>query len=159
MSLTLVPLTREEANDYVRRFHRHSKPVGIHRFAVGVMNGTLRGVAIAGNPKARELDDGYTIEILRVCTDGTRNACSILYGACANAAKHMGYRLAITYTLVAENGASLRASGFKPVAEVKDRQWGCSSRPREERDLIGDKVRWERVLSEKPICPTTFAFS
>lgn len=146
MKLMLEPINLDQANDFVRRLHRHSKPVVGQKFSVGVSNGELRGVAISGRPISRELDDGCTIEILRVCTDGTRNACSMLYGASARAARNLGYRLALTYTLKSEGGASLRAAGFKPVGEVKDRQWDCPARPREERDLVGDKVRWERTL-------------
>lgn len=146
MSLALRPIGLRAANDYVATTHRHSKPVRGQKFATSVVNGQLCGVAIAGRPVARGLDDGTTIEILRVCTDGTRNACSMLYGACCRAAAGMGYSLAVTYTLKSEGGASLRAAGFRPVAEVQDRQWDCASRPREQRDLIGDKVRWERRL-------------
>lgn len=146
--MQLIPVNRDQANDYVRRLHRHSKPVQGYRFAVGIAEGDeLRGVAIAGRPVARALDDGRTIEILRVCTDGIRNGCTRLYGACCRAAAAMGYRLAVTYTLEAEGGASLRAAGFEPVAKVQDRQWGCDSRPREQRELIGDKVRWQRALT------------
>lgn len=147
MSLHLAPITLRAANAYVRTHHRHSKPPRGQKWSVSVADqGGVRGVAIAGRPVARELEDGYTIEILRVCTDGARNACSKLYGSCCRAAQAMGYLLAITYTLASEGGASLRASGFRPAGEVKDRQWGCASRPREERDLVGDKVRWERRL-------------
>ncbi len=147
MSLRLRPTTLREANAYVARLHRHSKPVRGEKFSVAVTDDDgLRGVAIAGRPISRELDDGFTIEILRVCTDGARNACSKLYSACCRAAEGMGYLIAVTYTLASESGASLRAAGFRPVAEVKDRQWDCASRPHAERDLIGDKVRWERKL-------------
>lgn len=147
MSLRLVPTTLSEANDFVRRFHRHSKPVVGQKWSVAVADQAgVRGVAIAGRPVARGLDNGLTIEILRVCTDGARNACSKLYAACCQAAKAMGYLLAVTYTRASESGASLRAAGFKPVAEVKNRQWNCESRPREERELFGDKIRWERAL-------------
>ncbi len=147
MTLKLQPVSLREANAYVREHHRHSKPVRGQKWSVAVADGGgLRGVAIAGRPVARELQDGLTIEILRVCTDGARNACSKLYSACCRAAAAMGYRLAVTYTLTSESGASLRAAGFTPAAEVKDRQWGCTTRPRAERDLIGDKIRWERAL-------------
>lgn len=147
VSLILIPLNLDEANAFVAAHHRHSKPVRGHKWSVGVgSEGRLRGVAIAGRPVSRELQDGFTIEILRVCTDGARNACSMLYAACCRAAAGMGYLLAITYTLASEGGASLRAAGFMPVAEVKDRQWDCPSRPRVERDLVGGKVRWERKL-------------
>lgn len=147
MSLKLQPISLRQANAYVAKHHRHSKPVRGQKMSVAVADEAgIRGVAIAGRPVARELDDGFTVEILRVCTDGARNACTKLYGACCRAAEGMGYLLAVTYTLASEGGASLRAAGFRPVGEVKDRQWGCPSRPREERDLIGDKVRWERHL-------------
>lgn len=147
MSLILVPISLEDANTYVRRYHRHSKPTVGHRFSVAVSDGNgWRGVAIAGRPVARMLDNGLTLEVLRVCTDGARNACSLLYGACCRAGAALGYQLAITYTLEHESGSSLRAAGFRRVAEVRDRQWDCPSRPREERDLVGGKVRWERVL-------------
>lgn len=145
--LRLVPIDLDEANAYVARVHRHSKPVRGQKFSVAVaVRHGLRGVGIAGRPIARALQDGTTIEIYRVCTDGARNACSRLYGACCRAAQALGYALAITYTLASESGASLRAAGFRPVADVKDRQWDCPSRPRAERDLVGDKVRWERAL-------------
>lgn len=145
--MKLTPVNRDQANDYVRRLHRHSKPVQGYRFAVGIADGSaLRGVAIAGRPVARMLDDGRTLEILRVCTDGIRNGCTRLYGACCRAGAALGYQLAITYTLEAEGGASLRAAGFKPVANVRDRQWDTPSRPREQRELLGDRIRWERAL-------------
>lgn len=147
MRLSLAPITLEQANAFVRHFHRHHKaPRRIAKFAVSVRGPDLCGVAIAGTPTARALDDGVTIEIYRVCTDGTRNACTMLYGASCRAAAALGYRLAITYTLRAEVGASLRAAGFRVAAEVSDRQWGRPTRPRSERDLIGDKLRWERSV-------------
>lgn len=147
MGLELVPIDLATANDFVRRLHRHSKPTVSHKVSVGVqLDGVLRGVAIAGRPVSRVLDDGWTIEVYRVCTDGTRNACTKLYAAACLSAKGQGYRKAITYTLECEPGTSVRAAGFQAVAEVKDRQWDCPSRPREERDLIGGKVRWERSL-------------
>src|SRR5690242_20092522 len=110
MSLRIVPVTLEVANDFVRRLHRHSKPVLGSKFAIGCMNGDqLVGVAIVGRPVAQALDDGLTAEITRNCTDGTRNACSMLYGACRKATKAMGYMETFTYTLPEEGGASLRA--------------------------------------------------
>lgn len=146
--ISLVPITLRDANAYVAKHHRHSKPVRGQKLAVSVVDESgLRGVAIWGRPISREIQENpFAMEILRVCTDGVRNGCSKLYAACCWAGKGGGYRLAVTYTLESEGGASLRAAGFTPVAEVKDRQWDCSSRPRAERDLVGDKVRWERTL-------------
>ena len=148
MSLRITPMDRDGANAYVRQHHRHSKPVVGYKFAVAVVDEKhdLCGVAIAGRPVARELDHGWTIEILRVCTDGAKNACSKLYAACCRAARELGYQWAITYTLADERGTSLKAAGFVRVADVADRQWNCPSRPRQERDLVGGKVRWERAL-------------
>ena len=113
MSLVIRPITLRDANRYVAEHHRHNMPTNGHKFSIACYDGDrLCGVAIAGQPVARKLDDGLTIEIRRVCTDGTRNACSILYGACSRCAKEMGYKRVVTYTLVSEPGTSLKAAGF-----------------------------------------------
>ena len=113
----------------------------------------LVGVGIAGRPVARGLDDGKTVEITRVCTTGTRNACSKLYGALCRAAAAIGYERAVTYTLAEEPGDSLRGAGCEVAAELAPRpSWSCASRPRVQTDERGDrrppgaKLRWERVL-------------
>lgn len=112
--LEIRPITLKAANAYVKEHHRHNMPTNGHKFSVACYDGDrLCGVAIAGQPVARKLDDGLTIEIRRVCTDGTKNACSILYGACSRCAKEMGYKRVVTYTLVSEPGSSLKAAGFK----------------------------------------------
>lgn len=131
--LTIKPLDLSKANAYVMEHHRHNGKVLIHRFSIGCYDGErLCGVAICGNPSARMLDDGETIEVKRVCTDGTRNACSILYGRCARIAKEMGYSRIITYILQSECGTSLRASGWQIEAEnVGGGGWNRPSRPRE----------------------------
>lgn len=155
MSLELRPLTLKQANAYVFEHHRHNKPVVGHRFSIGCFDGdVMHGVAIVGHPVARRLDDGLTVEVMRVCTDGTYNACSILYGACARIAKEMGYKRIITYTLVSEPGTSLKASGWTRMGEAGGTDWNVPSRPREtiQSTLFGEerkypnekKVRWER---------------
>lgn len=156
MNLSIRPLTLREANAYVAVHHRHSKPVVGHRFSIGVSDdgGVLHGVSIVGHPVARKLDDGLTVEIYRVCTDGTYNACSMLYGACARIAREMGYKRIITYTLVSELGTSLKASGFTNCGEAGGTDWNCASRPRETTQvtLFGEerkypnekKIRWEK---------------
>ena len=103
----------------------------------------LRGVAIVGRPVARHLDDGHTVEVTRLATDGTRNACSQLYAACRREARRRGYRRLVTYTLAAESGASLRAAGWTPVATTKGRQWDTPTRRRRQRSTP-DRIRWER---------------
>ena len=113
MALHIEPISIREANDYVEVHHRHhGKKTGC-RFAIAcVEDGTVHGVAICSNPVRRNADDGLTLEVARVCTDGTYNACSILYGACARIAKEMGFRKIQTYILESETGTSLKASGW-----------------------------------------------
>lgn len=148
MNLRIVPMTLDRANEFVRQLHRHSRPVVGYRFAIGVANGELRGVAIVGRPVAPRPDDGVAAEITRVCTDGTRNACSMLYGAARKAARAMGYQPIYTYTLPEEGGASLRAAGFtldKTDAGGPARLWhnrdGRTVEPVGD-DLFGGKWRW-----------------
>lgn len=147
--LTVVPLHLREANDVVAQLHRHHKPCRTHKFSVGVVDesGAMRGVAIANRPVARHMDDGRTLEVARVATDGCPNACSALYGAVRRVAKAMGYKKVITYTLCDEPGTSLRAAGWTQVATVRGRSWSCPSRPRDDAaQVLGDKRRWETVL-------------
>ena len=145
-ALTIVPVSLEEANALVEVMHRHHKPVVGHKFSLGVAVGnSIVGVAIVGRPVARGNDDGLTLEVNRCCTDGTRNACSMLYGAAWRAAKAMGYRRLITYTLPAEGGASLRAAGWTLLGERGGGNWNTPSRPRIDTDelLRGQKLLWE----------------
>ncbi|OJG69432.1 hypothetical protein RV10_GL000902 [Enterococcus pallens] len=111
-----------------------------------VKDGKTIGVVQAARPKARGIDDGETIEVVRCCTDGTYNACSFLYSRIARIAKEMGYKRAITYILDEETGASLKAAGWQYDAEVKGRSWNCPSRPRQDKHPTTDKQRWVRWL-------------
>lgn len=111
--LQISPITLREANAFVTAHHRHHSATVGCKFAIACYsNDTLCGVAICGRPVARHYDDGKTLEINRLCTDGTENACSKLYGACVRVGKEMGYKKVITYILESENGASLKASNF-----------------------------------------------
>ncbi|WP_413724677.1 XF1762 family protein [Sodalis sp. RH16] len=128
--MTIVPVTFRQACDFVRKFHRHNKPPRGHKFSIGLVDdsGQLVGVAMAGRPIARHLDDGITIEVNRTCTDGTANANSMLYGAVWRAARAMGYQRCITYTQHDESGASLRAAGFLHLKSLPPRKsWAESS--------------------------------
>lgn len=149
--LELIPVDQAEAFAFIRLFHRHHRPpvgdilrVGVVA-RVGEKRGCLVGVACWGRPVARGLNDGFTAEITRVCSDGTPNVCSMLYGACVRMALAAGYRKVVTYVLATEGGASARAAGFRVVAEVKGRSWSCQSRPRVDRHPTQDKLRLERV--------------
>jgi len=155
VTLELRPVTLREAARFVAAHHRHTaKPPRGWRFGVGVTgrSGDLVGVAIASRPTARELDDGRTIEVVRCCTDGTPNACTRLYGAIHRAAKALGYTSAVTYTLAAEQGASLRAAGYTLEAALPARDHG-GGRDRYDHNLLGEptrpadaKHRWRRHL-------------
>jgi hypothetical protein len=140
-----VPLHLREANEFVAKHHRHNLPTVGGKFAVGAaVDGKLVGVAIAGRPVARRLDDGRTLEILRVCTDGTLNANSFLYGRIKRIGQLMGYSKILTYTLEEESGASLRAVGAQVVGLVQPKEWSVPSRPRESQAVYGKaKVKWE----------------
>lgn len=143
--LTVVPITLREANAFVARHHRHHKPARGCRFCVAVASedGLVRGVAVAGRPVARLADDGWTLEVTRVCTDGTANACSKLYGACRRAAFALGYRRVITYTLPAEGGASLRGAGWLLLGVAGGGSWSRRERPRVDAHPIEQKTLWE----------------
>ena len=139
-----VPLTLKKANNFIKKHHRHNKPVVGYKFAIGALkDGRLVGVAIVGRPVARNLDDGLTAEITRVCTDGTKNANSFLYARCKKICQLMGYKRVITYTLERESGASLMAVGAKFDAEVKPTGWNRPNRKRKEQDVyFKRKKRW-----------------
>jgi hypothetical protein len=142
----VIPVELSEANAFVERLHRHHGNVVGHKFSLGAMNdGRLVGVAIVGRPVARGRDDGWTLEVTRLCTDGTRNACSFLYGASRRAAFALGYRRLGTYILASEDGTSLKAAGWRMVGEVKGRSWSCPTRPRFDDHPIEDKQLWEAV--------------
>jgi len=141
--LTIAPCTLREANGYVVKWHRHHGRVVGAKFSLAVRDAEqIRGVAIVGRPVARHLDDGSTLEVTRVATDGVSNGCSALYGAAWRAARALGYQRLITYKHKSEPGTSLRAANFQLVAVVKGRSWSCTSRPRGHRPIV-DKERWQ----------------
>ena len=150
MSLAIAPVTLAQAKAFVAQHHRHNKPPVGWKFGVSVVDGErIVGVATAGRPVARAFDDGLTLEVNRTCTDGAKNANSMLYGAVWRAAKAMGYKRCITYTQADESGASLRAAGFRRVRDIEPRKsWAESSvKLRAKRDPVGSggvaRTLWE----------------
>jgi hypothetical protein len=144
--LELQPISFKEAAEYVRAYHRHHVPPHTWTFGVALNDGEdIVGVVMVGRPVARAYCDGYTAEVSRLCTDGTKNACSMLYGAAWRAAKALGYRRLITYTRTDEGGASLRAAGWHAIAERKARSWADSSkaRPRVDTSEPSQRTLWE----------------
>lgn len=144
--MVIIPLSLKESNNFVKEHHRHHKPTVGHKFSIGCMeNGKLCGVAICGRPVSRHYDNGFTLEINRVCTDGTKNACSCLYGACVRIARNMGYKKIITYTLESETGASLKASNFICEGRAGGLIWS-GSRCKDNGIPREYKTRWAKYL-------------
>jgi tRNA A37 N6-isopentenylltransferase MiaA len=144
VSLVITPITLAEANAFVDEHHRHHKPTTGHICSIAVSEGEkVVGVAIVGRPVARRLDNGFVAEVNRLCTDGTRNACSMLYRAAWRAVRALGYRRLITYTMKEEGGASLRAAGMRLIGEAGGGSWNVPSRPRVDTHPLQTKLLWE----------------
>lgn len=144
--MEIIPITFKEASDFINKYHRHHYSSQGCKFVLGLQeDGNLIGVATCGRPVSRYLDDGLTLEITRLCTLGQFNACSKLYGACCRVAKEMGYKKIITYILESENGASLKASGFKYDGIAGGKHWtSVRFHPKEETLFeIEDKTKEE----------------
>lgn len=145
--MEIVPITFKTACDFIAKHHRHHKPTVGCKFCVGVTKeNKLVGVAVCGRPVSRKLDNGTICEINRLCTDGTYNACSMLYGACCRVAKEMGYKKIITYILKSENGASLKASNFNCEGSAGGTHW--TGQRNKGQNIPGEmKTRWSRTLN------------
>lgn len=141
--LHLTPVTLREARAYVQAHHRHHRAPQGGIFALAVSDDEhVHGVAIVGRPVARTLQDTWTCEVTRVCTDGTKNACSMLYAAAWRAARAMGYKRLITYTLDTEPGTSLRAAGWHVIGKTAGGSWDRKSRPRIDTHPLQAKLCW-----------------
>lgn len=145
LSLDIVPISLKEANQFVTDHHRHHGPVTGHKFSIAVSDGAkIVGVAIVSRPVSRYMDDVWTLEVTRLCTDGTKNACSMLYAAAWRAARAMGYKKLITYILESETGASLRAAGWKCVGQAGGLRWTGKRRPEVDLYPAQMKLRFEK---------------
>ena len=144
MRLAIVPTTLREANAFVAQHHRHHGPARGCICALAVARGdSVCGVAIVGRPVSRMLQDGWTAEVTRLCTDGTKHAGSKLYGAAWRVVQQLGYRRLVTYTLASEDGASLRGAGWRCYGEAGGGSWSRKSRPRVDVSPTQLKLRWE----------------
>lgn len=161
--LELVPIDFDQAADFVRLHHRHHTPPVGHKFSLAAMRGEeIEGVAIIGRPVARARQDGFTLEVTRLCVrpdapriivqHGKRKgeemgaaACSFLYRAAFAAARALGYRKLGTYVLKSEGGHSVMQAGYVVIGEVKGRSWNCISRPRTDKHPTEDKLLLERA--------------
>lgn len=143
----LIPVSLKEANAFVQAHHRHHRPVVGHKFSIGCeADGRLVGVAIVGRPVSRYLDNGWILEVTRLCTTGEKNVCSMLYAAAARAARAMGYRKIITYTLETEHGASIRAAGWHCAGPAGGLRWTGTRKPETDRYPPQMKLRYEKTL-------------
>jgi len=151
MSLRIIPALHKGAQAQVHAFialhHRHHKaPAGeVFRLACADETGAVRGVLTMGRPVSRAFDDGWTMEVTRVATDGARNACSLLYGSARRIAWSMGCRRIYTYNLSEEGGASLRAAGWTEDGPAGGGEWSRESRHRKPADRPVRKIRWSCV--------------
>lgn len=153
MKLELQPIDFDEACAFIAQHHRHHLPPVGWKFGMAVNNGAVVvGVATVGRPVARHLQDGWTLEVTRCCTDGTRNAASMLYRACWQAAQGMGYKRLITYTLLSEDGASIKAAGYRSVYTTAGGSWHRKSRPRVDTAPTGQKQLWEIGTAAYVLC-------
>ena len=143
--MTIIPCDLDDANEFVRRWHRHHEPVPGHKFSIAVCDDFdhVVGVAIVLRLRARLSNDGWTLEVVRCATDGTRNACSMLYRSAWRAVSAQGYRRLITYTLPEEGGASLRGAGFKCLGLRGGGTWSRADRPRVDKHPLQSKILWE----------------
>ena len=139
-----VPIGWREAKAFVEATHRHHFSPQGWNFGIGAeKNGQLVGVVMVGRPVARMLDDGFTAEVIRLATDGTRNACSFLYSAARRAALAMGFKRLITYILASEPGTSLKAAGWRFVRMAGGGSWSRPSRRRVDKAPTDEKQLWE----------------
>lgn len=150
--LELQPITFHEAREFVLRLHRHNPITQGWKFGCAVNDGEkVVGVIVCGHPVARMLDDGWTLEVTRCCTDGTKHAASMLYGAAWRAAQALGYRRLITYTLETEPGTSLRAVGWKELyTTTRKRSWNMPGRPRVDKHVASGRTLWEAPGAKVP---------
>ena len=147
--MTLIPIDLAEANAFVSAHHRHHKPVVGHKHSMAAALGEkIVGVVIIGRPVSRHRDNGMTLEVTRLCTDGTKNACSFLYGAAARWAFSGGYNRIGTYILASEPGTSLTGTGWRCLGERGGGSWSSPSRPRVDKHPTQKKLLFERTADE-----------
>ena len=142
-----VPLELVEANRFVAELHRHHQPVHRDKFRVGcAVDGVLCGIVQVGRPVSRNLDNGKTLEVVRLCSDGTDDVCSFLYAKAARIAKELGYDKIITYILESEPGTSLLAAGWRYECTTQGGDWTRPSRPRNTTAPTVPKKRFAKIL-------------
>jgi hypothetical protein len=125
-----------------------------HRFSIGVVDeaGVVHGAVIVGRPVGRAYHPREFAEVTRLVTDGTPNACSMLYAAAARACRAMGFSAIQTYILESETGTSLKAAGWLFAGTTQGDTWARPNRVRIDKSPTVPKGRW--VLTMAPDPPT-----
>lgn len=145
--MNVMPCELKIANEFIEKLHRHHKKVQGHRFSIAAYKDLkMVGVAICGRPVARNIDPSKTLEVTRLCTDGTKNVCSFLYSAAARIAREMGFHYIQTYILESENGISLKASGWMYKYTTKGDTWNRKSRERIDKAPVCKKKLFYKTL-------------
>jgi len=142
--IELQPITYSEACEFIKNHHRHHLPPQGWKYGIAANDGEkIVGVVTVGRPAARHLDDSWTLEVTRCCSDGTKNVCSKLYAAAWRAARALGFKRMVTYTLASEHGSSLKASGWKCLYKTQGGSWECKRRKRVYVGNTDQKLLWE----------------
>lgn len=164
--LEFGPISFSDAKEFIRLHHRHCDPPVGWKYGAALFNGgELVGVVSAGRPVSRMLAAKKCIEVSRVCVKELRphglveNACSMLYGYACREAFKRGYERVVTYTQRHEQGSSLRAAGFVPVATSRGGSWSRRGRQRTDKHSTGPKIRWERWKATQLPIQYRFAFA
>ena len=117
--LEIVPVTQKEAHAFADRRYKQQKRIKGYQFSVGCTDGDrMVGVANVARPASRYMDDGWTLEMTGVCTDGSEDVRLMLYAAAWRAARALGYRKLITYVMDTEPGTGLKMAGWKCIGQV-----------------------------------------
>ena len=156
--LEIRDIEQRPAFEFIDRFHRHNVAPAGWKFGGGIYNGPdLVAVVTVGRPGSAALQAQGCIEITRVCVNPglpkgiVWNACSMAYGwACREVKKRLPQRRIITYTLLTEEGTSLKAAGFSRTFLSKGGSWDRPGRPRTDKAPTERKWRWERILEPCP---------
>lgn len=144
--VTAKPLSYRQACEFISAFHRHHRPPQGWKFGIAaIKNNECVGVVCVGRPVSRMLDNGETVEVTRLCSNGAKNVCSFLYSKAARIAFEMGYKRIVTYILESESGHSLKSASWKYVKNTSGGKWSRPSRERKDKHPIEPKQLWERI--------------
>jgi hypothetical protein len=151
-------MTRDQANAWIVKHHRHHGRVSGHRFIIGAedIDGQLVGVMVAGRPRARLIDQYKHVEVSRLCTNGAFNACSFLYAKAARVAQEMGFDSCFTAILKSENGISLKAAGWLYAYSTRGGSQDRPSRRRVDKSPVEPKQIWCPRWSYLEVCKMNY---